>query len=420
MKFEKTSVRLVALFCLYLYPVMIKDSPTLSYAYQYGVPLAYIILNYRVMKRISLKQAAIIGAQGLLVVFSFLYPALHFTDDFSYVGVSTFAFRKAIVYIFLAILIVKEYGKDASIEHFMYYYALVHSIYVVGTLLLVLVPDLRTFWFTLFDETISSGDLYAYGYTFRIGWTGFAGFRLTMHCTWSCVFLLYLFYAAEERYRIGQISFIPAFALCCLGTMFYGRSGLVLSIGCSAVGILIWNRKQFLRILKFAVIFALLVVVVYLLRNVSIFSDWYIWMSTPILNFVKTGNYGNASFDTLTKEMIWMPEIKSILLGDGRFTGADGLYYLHTDSGIMRNILFWGVVGVTVSYGVTVVCLDIFRERSVLLWLLFLITFAAFELKGDVYYEYTALAFSMSFIDNAVFALYPPDKHAGNQLIMRE
>ena len=32
-----------------------------------------------------------------------------------------------------------------------------------------------------------------------------------------------------------------------------------------------------------------------------------------------------------------------IILGDGRYMGIDGLYYMHTDVGLMRNLLFFGV-----------------------------------------------------------------------------
>lgn len=405
MKYEKTSIPILILFCIFIYPVMFKSSTILSYAYQYGIPLFYIALNINFVKRISKKQLLIISCLVILLFFSVLYPTLHNSGDYTYIKVSSFVFRKLVVYLFLIIVLVKKYKEHTRIEHFMYYYILVHVMFVIGTLLLVLIPNLKYLWFSLFSEVNDSeAFLEAYGYTFRIGWQGFAGYRMTLHCTWCCIFLLYMYYACETRYRLKENIFLIAYAICFLGNMFYGRVGLVLSIVMSLIAVLVWNRKHFLRILQFTIIAVVLIYGIYLLRRQPIISDWYTWMSRPLINLITEGRFNNYSVDRL-KEMVFLPEWDTILFGDGFFM-QDTHYYERTDSGIMRNILFWGILGAVISYGVTFYSLLDLKKKNFLMWLLMIGTLVVFEYKGDAYYEFIALMFAISFIENAVIERY--------------
>lgn len=399
MKYEKTSIPILILFCIFIYPVMIKGTTTLSYIYQYGIPFFYIILNLKFVKEITKRQLLIFGLLSTLLILSFLFPVFHSTGDYTYIKISTFVFRKLLIYLFLILVLVKKYKENVSPEHFMYYYSLTHAVFVSGTLLIVFFPRFKTFWFSLFPEIIKSETLLeSYGYTFRIGWQGFAGYRMTVHCTWCCIFLLYMFYACQAKYRLKTRTFLPVFALCFLGNMFYGRSGLVLSIVTSLIALFIWNRQHFFKILRFICFVVILIFLIYLLRNQPFFSDWYNWMSSPIINLITEGSFNNVSF-TETKEMIFVPEWKTILFGDGYFT-HNGHYYMGTDSGFMRNILFWGLTGVFISYGTTFYVILDLKKRNALLCLLILGTFLAFEFKGDVYYEYIAVFWAISFIES--------------------
>lgn len=396
---KKTSMRIVLLFCIFMYPVMLNGPVVLSYAYQYGIPFIYVISNIRYIKRLNSRQLAILGMAAFLVALSVMYPLIHNTGDYSYIKVTTYVFRKLVVYLLLVIVIIKKYRKDSSIECFMYYFSLTNAIFVVGTLMLVFIPGLKNTWFLIFKETIKSESyLKSFGYTFRIGWQGFAGYRMTFHCTLSCIFLLYLNYSCEERYRLKKVVFFLTFALCLLGNMFYGRSGLVLSILTSIFCVLFWNITHFTNILKFICLASVIIIVVYLLRKQPVFSSWYIWMSTPIKNLITQGSFNNVSFST-TQSMLFMPEWSTILFGDGYFT-QDGHYYMSTDSGMMRNILFWGILGAGISYGITIGAIGGVRKRNFVLWLMMITTFIAFEWKGDIYYEYITLFLAISFVEN--------------------
>lgn len=396
---EKTSMPIIFLFCLFVFPVMFRASTILSYSYIYGIPFLYLIVNWRFVSVITKKQMNIIGMAVLLVMFSLIYPTLHSTMDYSYIRVTTFIFRKLLIYLFLCCILTKKYRDNVSIEHFMYYYALAHAIYVVGTLIMVFVPSFKSIWFTLFAETVESGTLLeSYGYTFRIGWQGFAGYRVTLHCTLSCIFLLYLQYCDFSKFKLKKAAFIALFGLCFLGNMFYGRVGLVMTIVVTLALLLIWNRSHFFKIFKFFAATVALMFVIYSLRNYPIFSTWCNWAFTPIINLITTGSFNNYSVNNLAN-MVFMPDWRTILMGDGYFT-QNGTYYMHTDSGIMRNILFWGLLGAIVSYGMTLYSLVELRRKSWVLYLAVLVVFAVFEYKGDVYYEFASIFFALSFIPN--------------------
>ena len=170
---------------------MFKEWVILSYVYQYGIPFVYVAFNFKLLRKISGKQLFIIGCLVLLLFLSVLYPTLHNTGDYSYVKVSTFVFRKLAVYLFLAMVLVKKYREHTGVEHFMYYYILTHAVFVIGTILIVFAPGLKSIWFSVFAETIESETLLeSYGYTFRIGWQGFAGYRMTLHCNIICIMFL--------------------------------------------------------------------------------------------------------------------------------------------------------------------------------------------------------------------------------------
>lgn len=395
----KVAPLLLFLFSLYIYPVMIKGPALLSYTYIYLLPAVYLVANYRSTAALTKWQTGVLVVAGVLFVLSFLYPVLHGTFDLSYVVVTTYIFRKLVVYVFLAHLLVRHYGEKTSIGHFMYYFALVQAAYVVGTMLMVALPELRQLWFSVFDEVTSSAPFAGvWGYTFRIGWQGFSGFGYTIFCSLSCIFLMYLRYGDDKGVQLSTTQFIVPFVLSILGNMFYGRSGLVVSMGACAVGLVVWNRRRPLNIVKMGLFVAALLLGLYAIRNIPALSSWYYWMSMPIANLMTSGDFNNASIEA-TRNMVFMPEASTILLGDGLYT-QDGHYYMYTDSGIMRTILFWGMLGFTLSYGMVFCILAQTRKFSWLFFVLLLGALAAFEYKGHMYYDFASLVLAFSFIDS--------------------
>ena len=95
-----------------------------------------------------------------------------------------------------------------------------------------------------------------------------------------------------------------------------------------------------------------------------------------------------------------MPDFDTLIFGDGKYLNGDGSYYMHTDAGYMRGMLYFGVIGLVFLYGVYILlCLwgiycssEVYKKYmcEVMLLLLFLE-----EYKGDVYELFFGVMFSI-------------------------
>ena len=134
-----------------------------------------------------------------------------------------------------------------------------------------------------------------------------------------------------------------------------------------------------------------MLLLVFLVSSIKESSDaiyaWYQWVTVPFENLYETGSFNNASFDHLVEDMIFMPEDDTLVFGDGMYTEAGtNLYYGHTDSGFMRQILFWGIFFTGAMYLMCLFTLLIIR-RSLGLKVMLLLLCVIFEFKGECYYQ---------------------------------
>lgn len=60
-----------------------------------------------------------------------------------------------------------------------------------------------------------------------------------------------------------------------------------------------------------------------------------------VYNFTEGKGIQTESTNVL-QSMVFIPDVSTLILGDWTYTGNDGLYYMHTDSGYMRNVLLFG------------------------------------------------------------------------------
>ncbi len=89
-----------------------------------------------------------------------------------------------------------------------------------------------------------------------------------------------------------------------------------------------------------------MIIVLLLMRKyVSAIEAWFHWVFSILSNYKKLGHFydSDGSVETILTRMYWMPDLETLLVGDGFYT--DGIYYyMHTDSGIMRPILYYGAI----------------------------------------------------------------------------
>lgn len=148
--------------------------------------------------------------------------------------------------------------------------------------------------------------------------------------SYSYIFAFILLFVAS--FFVGRTSII-AFAMACFFLLMYARQGRV--------------KKRILVKLVFAagVIIALLAVFLPPEIKEILVDKLLPWVFELVYKYVETGHAQSNSLDTL--EGMYDIEItnREWLIGSGHYTNPDGTYYKHTDSGYLRQILFWGLPG---------------------------------------------------------------------------
>ena len=402
---KKIYLSILIVYALYLNTIIIYEYKTIFYVLIYGSAVGYIFLNLKYisgyLKKLPLQTAIPIFWIIIALILSIVVPTFHGTSDYSYINVVLAIFRKAIILFFLFVLTDKKHGKSALIEHFMYYYALASIVYILGTVFFAFLPSQRSIWQNFLQMSAFTQNLLgSFGYVNRFGWAGFAGFRNTIDCTVSLIFLIYLYASKESEIKINTVPFVVLVLICFLGNMFYGRSGIIASSICLVVGLVLYRKINPRIIVGLLAVGILSIIMIdYLKARIPTLNDWYIWVTTPFYNLITTGSFNNYSANRLLNEMIFVPEGHTLLLGDGRYVDpVSGSYYMMTDSGFMRQILFWGAGITGIMYAFWLYSLSTIKRDATIKIMLLIMCFI-FEVKGEVYYEIMPLFLIIALID---------------------
>lgn len=391
--YKKQNKLILFIFCLVLYPITISRLGLLNYVFIYGVPSAYLVLNfnmvYEIFGKLKIRQLDVWFQIILLIFLSIVLPLMHGTGDYSYFGVTTAIARKIILILFLSILVIKHHGGFPGIEVFMKYYVSATALYVLGSFVFMALPSLRESWrqFLGTNQTIDSL-YYTYGYKTRFGWSGFSGFRNTIDCTLSIIFAVNIYFKESSRY-LSSFWFYMIISLCFVGNMLYGRIGIIVSAIVFVLALLFYRQIRLKTLVAFSLTSLVFISgIMYLKDRIPIVYEWYDWSLQPIINFIQTGSFDNYSANHLINDMVFMPSLDTFLLGDGRYVEeGTNFYYMRTDSGFMRQVLFWGIGGCFISYLTVLNSLRLLGKKYTIFSLLILVAFAIFEYKGEIYYE---------------------------------
>ncbi len=388
----------ILLLCAYhFFPFITTKGSILLYIWAYVVPLVYLALNINYLKRIvsaTIHSEAMIAVAGIVLLscVSIIIPILHNTGDFTYFTGAIMTMLKIwIRMLFLVVVIVKNIP-DATKETFMKYFIFSCCLYICSTIVMLLVPSVRELFWELVKESESAKAMALEArYQTRYGWGGFSGFEYTFKCVLGIVFINYLIDLNIGKKKVWYWVIVSMFLFG--GTLFYGRIG-------SAVGaiILFFMLLKLLlkrpKILTFIVIGGVIGIIALLIlqsRNEAVHA-WFQWAFDMIVTFVQTGKMETGSTNVLFERMLFIPEVKTMLFGDGLYSTADG-YYMSTDAGIMRPVLFGGILFATLRYfSVYAVMIINFlkdgvkQEEKKLYFFLFVICFI-FEIKGEIIFS---------------------------------
>lgn len=392
--------RYIILFALIIFSPTLQGAALVSYIFFYGIPMIYLVLNCDLVvmffRHMDLRNFACYSGILLLILLSAIIPAVMYTDDYTYVNTTLSIVRALVKYLFLAVIIWKKYESEQACEIFMLYFCYSVMLYVLSTFFFLAVPSVWNMWLRLVSsEEFSERVFSSFGYATRIGWMGFSGFRCTIRSSIAVLFLMSLHYNPNLVSNLNNRRFIPLLGFALIGNAFYGRSGIVVSAVVIVASAVVYRRVSAKKILWALAGGGILLLLFAGLSKVSPqLHDWYVWMTTPF----KQGIINSHSVQHNIDDMLFAPEFKTMLIGDGMYTNADNSYYMHTDLGFMRKILFWGLPITIISYILTVSSSRTLGKRFASIVIPFVCLFAIFEFKGETYQDLIPLMLSLGFL----------------------
>ena len=399
---RKFNIAIMLAFAFLINPIILGNYSLYCYGLVYGTSLLYTLINVGKLmpyiRKLPLSIFTIIAWTVVALTISVILPTVYGTFDYAYVDVVLAIYRRALICITLIMLVSATSPQDQIVENFMIYYVNANVMYIFSTLIFMLFPAFKNTWMNVLSlSNIYRQILLSYGYGGRFGWAGFAGFRNTIDCTLSIVFLTYLF-GGKKSISIKQ--YVPYALICFVGNMLYGRVGTVASAICLLVGLTLYRKIEIKFIIQAMLAVLVAVVFIFYLRvHIETVDQWYHWVSTPFINLIRTGSFNNYSADHLLNDMIFMPEPKTFWFGDARYVDpVTRSYYMHTDAGFMRQILFWGVILTAIMYGFwlfSILCM----KRDMVFKLMCLAMCIILEVKGETYYELLPLFTVIAAID---------------------
>lgn len=398
------NILFLIIFALIQFPIKFKGLSIVTFAIIYGIPILYLIINFkwfsnfcRRLTRGSMKYAIAIFA--ILLLISLITPITHMTFEFSYI--TEFWRRIIIVFIkqvFLLALYENYFSKGKpTFKEYSTYYILSIVLYVAFTGLTLVSSSLRNFCINIFELTPKEAiDVLDPSYQTRFGWSGWSGFDLTIHCALGTIFCC-INLLNSPRSTKAQLGYIFLAVIMLVGNMLYGRTGMITSGICLILLFIMLLDKKYIKAWFWLV--GIIVVGFALLTSIKNLSPqiakWYDWAFSLFTNFLENGvlrdNVGSA--EHLLNDMYWMPETSTFLFGDGLYT-LNGVYYMQTDSSVMRHILYYGfpmyalgLIGMLFALKSIVKGAYIkkyhHKKFRFFIYMMFLITICLIELKGE-------------------------------------
>lgn len=166
--------------------------------------------------------------------------------------------------------------------------------------------------------------------------------------------LIFIFIGRYSTYYNNYKIYL-LFLLLIVANFFVGRTGFIGII--FAFFILVGAKVKYsklLRIIQNVFICCLIAYIAYLTlvpaeTKDAIENNVLPFAFELFYNMDKGHGFSSASSDHLLQMLSIPIESITYFIGTGRFTNADGSYYMHTDSGYMRQLLFGGLGYVIVS-----------------------------------------------------------------------
>lgn len=319
-------------------------------------------------------------------------PFISGSRDYTYISYCI-TFFSWFMYLFAIVIRLKKKNRGKNLlELFMQLFIICMVLYVLSTIVILLVSELRTLVLSTVDISAHQIALLQRDkYYTRIGWAGFSGYSTSLKCTVAICFQLYFIVKNINEKRKNTIGSYVSYVLLMVGNALYARTGMLISLVCTIVAVfsiaIILNKTT--AFIKYFVLVILLGIIGILALNAYSGDNAVLdWILEVFVNYESGNGLNSISTSIIFNQMIFEIKPITLLLGDGYYTSATGGYYMSTDLGFMRLILYLGLPATILIYWVYMYSLKwistISKQRSlkVLVMALF-ITFLGFEFKGE-------------------------------------
>lgn len=322
----------------------------------------------------------------IIIILSFLawiIPIIKNTNDFSYFNYYVYNLGRIAILTGTVVLVKNVY---------QYINLMINAInlYVICSIIL-LIPKYHYLYQSLLQINTSTAlrmeELFSQTYYTRFGLQGFSGFGSTTMCTISVMLICIMIVNAvknNESYK----SYVIKLLISLVGNSLYGRIGLIISIVLVVFTVLYLTIIYKKINLFFSLIISMLLLIILFVLNANKLQQISSinWMFEGFFNYLNTGHFSTSSTNQLAKMYI-KPNRNTFWYGDGLYTTM-GMYYMKTDVGFLRPLLFWGIWGEILYYllllPILFSLLKIFNNQNkFLITCLILILIIMFEFKGE-------------------------------------
>lgn len=389
-------------FSYFLFPFYLKILPEVVWTFSYyTIIIVYITINYKLFLSFlsnvyPYRKHIFVFLVCYFCTFSYAVVTIlvNGSNDYSYISYLIKIPRSILCYVFLLMITYNILQPSVLFRKFFIMYVMSCCLYILVTTLMIFHPDIRLFWQEYLYTTKINEELSEMSqFITRYGWSGFSGFMHTYMCSIGVILILFLMDYDKKSYKMALLCVL-------IGNLYYGRSGVVLSLFYIIINFITETKlRKFIMLTKLIFCILLLSCSIYLAKDsLPEIGLWISWAMDPVENVMDSFENGTISLgysaDHMLEDMYFMPEDTTFLFGDGRYMNSDNSYYQNTDVGVMRSMLFYGVIGQALGYSNLIILLfilyEIFRRNKnksgkIMVYML-LIQFVIFELKGDPYY----------------------------------
>ena len=222
--------------------------------------------------------------------------------------------------------------------------------------------------------------------------SGYDAFGLALGFT--LVFLLIIspkfrWYSNYGVVRIGSIVFLIFGGIVAARTSIIGLGFSIMVFCIIQFSRIKYQKFEKQKIIKGCISVAIVAgVIILFVKNVFLkmrYSSYYIfYMFEGVINMMNTGHLSMTSTNNLFDNMYFDIPLKTLLVGDGRYSGDNGGYYMNTDAGYMRPVLFMGIMGLLLLIMITVSILKVSKKRLDKFDVVILIMALFLQIKGEV------------------------------------